>query len=74
MTPEQEEGEPEPVGDDASFETQGRHLSILVLYFGSMKFIRVSIVHELLLYQCLIRTYLMQYQPCLEHYHLGEYA
>jgi len=24
VTPEQEEGEPEPVGDDASFETQGR--------------------------------------------------
>ena len=28
VTPEQEEGEPEPVGDDASFETQGRHLCI----------------------------------------------
>ena len=27
VTPEQEEGEPEPVGDDASFETQGRPLS-----------------------------------------------
>ena len=32
VTPEQEEGEPEPVGDDASFETQGRHLSILSPY------------------------------------------
>ena len=32
VTPEQEEGEPEPVGDDASFETQGRHLSILLSY------------------------------------------
>jgi len=76
VTPDQEAGEheSETVGDDASFETQGRHLSILVLYFGSMKFIRVSIVHELLLYQCLIRTYLILYQPCLEHYHLGEYA
>jgi len=29
---EQEEGEPEPAGDDASFETQGRHLSILLSY------------------------------------------
>ena len=32
VTPEQEEGEPEPVGDDASFETQGWHLSILPSY------------------------------------------
>ena len=28
VMPEQEEGEPEPVGDDASFETQDRHLCI----------------------------------------------
>ena len=33
MTPEQEEGEPEPVGDDASFETQGRPLSISYTLF-----------------------------------------
>ena len=33
VTPEQEEGEPEPVGDDASFETQGRHLCILYSLF-----------------------------------------
>jgi len=32
VTPEQEEGESDPVGDDASFETQGRHLSILLSY------------------------------------------
>ena len=32
-TPEQEEGEPEPVGDDSSFETQGRHLYILYSLF-----------------------------------------
>ena len=76
VTPDQKECEHELeiVGDDASIETQGRHLSILVLYFGSMKFIRVSIVHELLLYQCLLRIYLMHYQPCLEHYPQGEYA
>ena len=39
VTPEQEEGEPEPVGDDASFETQGRHLSLLlspILYQRSL--------------------------------------
>ena len=33
MTPEQEEGEPEPVGDDASFETQARPLSISYTLF-----------------------------------------
>ena len=33
MTPEQEEGEPEPVGDDASFEIQGRLLSISYTLF-----------------------------------------
>ena len=32
VMPEQEEVEPEPVGDDASFDTQGRHLSFLLSY------------------------------------------
>ena len=33
MTPEQEEGEPKPVEDDASFETQGMPLSISYTLF-----------------------------------------
>ena len=33
VTPEQEEGEPEPVGDDASFVNQGKHLCILYSLF-----------------------------------------
>ena len=39
--PEQVEGEPEIVGDDTSVEIQGRHLSILTPYFGSMKYMRL---------------------------------
>ena len=42
MKPEQEEGEPEAVGDDASFETQGRHLSILSPYIWINEVIYVS--------------------------------
>ena len=38
----------------------------------------VLLAHELsyfiYMYPCLIRTYLRHYQPCLEHYPLGEYA
>ena len=41
VTPEQVEGEPENVGDDTSVEIQGRHLSILTPYFGSMKYMRL---------------------------------
>ena len=44
---EQEEVEPEPVGDDASFETQGRHLSILSSYILDQLSICVLFAHEL---------------------------
>ena len=77
VTPDQEAGEheSETVGDDASFETQGRHLSIFYpIFWINEVYINVLIVHELLLYQCLLRIYLMYYQPCLEHYPQGEYA
>ena len=51
VTPEQEEGGLEPVGDDASFETQGRHLSILLLLFWINEvYLSVLVVHELYIY------------------------
>ena len=38
VTPEQEELEPEIVGDSTPVETQGRPLEFLTPYFGSMKY------------------------------------
>ena len=77
VTPEQEEGEPETVGDDPSIVNQGRHLCIFYPLFWIIKVyvscLRMS-YQTIYIYQCLLRTYLMHYQPCLEHYHLGEYA
>ena len=51
VTPDQEECEHELeiVGDDASIETQGRHLSILFSHILIHEvYIRVLVVHELL--------------------------
>ena len=41
-------------------------LSICVLFAHELPYI-------IYMYRCLIRTYLMHYQPWLEHSHLGEY-
>ena len=51
VTPDQEECEHELeiVGDDASFETHGRHLSIFCpIFWTNEGYISVLIVHELL--------------------------
>ena len=52
------------------------HMHLLLPILDQLS-ICVLFAHELpcfiYMYQCLIRTYLMHYQPWLEHSHLGEY-
>ena len=74
MTPEQEEGEPEHVGDGASFETQGRPLSISYTLFWINEVYVSCLRMSYYMHQYLLRTYLMHYQSCLEHYSIVEYA
>ena len=57
MTPEQEVGEPEPVGDDASFETQSRPLRISYTLFW---------INEIYL-SCLRMSYYIYIIDCVEH-------
>jgi len=53
VTPEQEEGEPETVGDDTSVVNQGGHLCILYpLFWINEVYLSVLVVHELL-YICI---------------------
>ena len=60
VTPEQEEGEPEHVGDGASFETQGRPLSISYTLFW---------INEVYV-SCLRMSYYIYIIDCLEYiYH-----
>jgi len=76
VTPKQEEGEheSETLGDDTSIENQGRHLYIFYPLFWINEVYVSCLRMSYYMHQCLLRTYLMNYQPCLEYYLLGEYA
>ena len=74
MTPEQEEVELETVGVDASIVNQGKYLCIPYTLFWINEVYVSYLCVSYYMYPCLLRTYLMHYQPCLECYPLGEYV
>jgi len=61
VTPDQDAGEheSETVGDDSSFETQGRHLSILLSLFWINEVYVSRLCMSYYNYYCLLRTYLI---------------
>ena len=56
------ETELESVDDDTSLVNQGRHLSIFLPYFGSIKIFE-SYLCISIWYKCLLSSYLMYYLP-----------